>query len=118
MFCISNPMNTEKVVETVQEEVDRMLESGVTGDELQKAKESFLINRRGSRARDGQLASELLSNMKTGRTMEFQNASDEKISTLTKEQVDAAMKKVIAPDRLLIITAGDFKKAKSEAGNK
>ena len=50
--------------------------------------------------------------------MEFQNASDEKISTLTKEQVDAAMKKVIAPDRLLIITAGDFKKAKSEAGNK
>ena len=117
MFCISNPMNTEKVVETVREEVDRMLESGVTGDELQKAKESFLINRRGGRARDGQLASELLSNMKTGRTMEFQNASDDRISTLTKEQVDAAMKKVIDPDRLLIITAGDFNKAKSESND-
>jgi zinc protease len=118
MFCISNPMNTEKVVETVKEEVDRMLESGVTGDELQKAKESFLINRRGGRARDGQLAGELLSNMKTGRTMEFQNASDDRISTLTKEQVDAAMKKVINPDRLLIITAGDFNKAKSESSDK
>ena len=50
--------------------------------------------------------------------MEFQNASDDKISTLTKEQVDAAMKKVIAPDRLLIITAGDFKKGKSESEDK
>jgi zinc protease len=55
--------------------------------------------------------------MKTGRTMEFQNASDDRISTLTKEQVDAAMKKVIAPDRLLIITAGDFNKAKSKSND-
>ncbi len=113
MFCISNPANTEKVVETVREEVDRMLDSGVTGDELDKAKESYLINRRGARARDSQLAGELLSNMKTGRTMEFQEASDEKISTLTKDQVDAALKKVVDPKRLLIITAGDFSKSGS-----
>lgn len=115
MFCISNPINTEKVVETVREEVDRMLASGVTGDELDKAKESYLMNRRIGRARDRQLATELISNMKTGRTMEFQQASDERISTLTKPQVDAAMKKVIDPDRLLIVTAGDFNK--SEKGD-
>ena len=113
VFCISNPMKTEKVVETVKEEVDRMLSSGVTGDELDKAKESFLINRRGGRARDTRLATELLSNLKTGRTMEFQQASDEKISTLTKSQVDDVLKKVIDPERMLIITAGDFDKSKS-----
>jgi zinc protease len=111
MFCISNPMNTEKVVGTVREEVDRMLDSGVTGEELSKAKESFLTNRQGGRAQDGTLAGELLSNLKTGRTMEFQKSSDEKISLLTKEQVDDALRKVIDPDRLLIITAGDFSKS-------
>lgn len=114
MFCISNPMNTEKVVSTVREEVDRMLASGVTGDELSKAKESFLTNRQGGRASDSKLAGELLSNLKTGRTMDFQQSSDEKISTLTKEQVDAAMRKVIDLDRLTIITAGDFSKTETE----
>ena len=110
MFCISNPKNTEKVVTTVREEVDRMLSSGVTGEELNKAKESFLTNRQGGRSRDGRLAGELLQNLRTGRTMDFQKASDEKISILSKEQVDAVLKKVIDPERLLIVTAGDFSK--------
>ena len=111
MFCISNPTNTEKVVSTVREEVDRMIASGVTGEELSKAKESYLTNRKGGRANDGRIASELLTNLKTGRTMEFQQASDEKIATLSKEQVDATLKKVIDPERLVIITAGDFSKS-------
>ena len=114
MFCISNPTNTEKVVETVREEVDRMLSNGVTMDELEKAKESFLTNRQGARARDSQIASDLLTNMKTGRTMDFHAQSDQRISQLTKEQVDAALKSVIDPDRLVIITAGDFSKAEKE----
>jgi zinc protease len=107
-------MNTEKVVETVMEEVDRMLDSGVTGDELNRAKESYLLNRRGGRANDTRLAGELLSNLKTGRTMEFQQASDEKLETLTKDQVDAAMRKVVDPEKLLIITAGDFDKSAAD----
>ena len=113
MFCISNPTNTEKVVETVREEVDKMLSSGVTMDELEKAKESFLTNRQGGRARDGQIGADLLKNLKGGRTMDFHTQSDQRISQLTKEQVDAALKSVVDPGRLVIITAGDFK-AKSE----
>ncbi|MEL7496943.1 MAG: pitrilysin family protein [Planctomycetota bacterium] len=114
MFCISNPMNTEKVVGTVREEVDRMLSSGVTGEELEKAKESFLTNRRGGRARESQIASDLVSNLRNGRTMEFQQKSDERIEALTKEKVDAALRKVIDLDRMIIVTAGDFSKVESE----
>ena len=113
MFCISNPTNTEKVVDAVREEVDRMLESGVTLDELNKAKESFLTNRQGGRARDSKIASILLTNLKTGRTMDFHTQSDERITELTKEQVDAAIKSTIDPKRLVIVTAGDFSKAES-----
>ncbi len=113
MFCISNPTNTEKVVETVAEEVDRMLSSGVTGDELDKAKESYLNNRQGNRAKDGTLARQLLSNLKTGRTMEFQANSDQKIESLSKDRVDDALKKLIQPDKMVIVTAGDFSKSES-----
>ncbi len=118
MFCISKPTNTEKVVATVREEVDRMIASGVTGDELEKAKESYLTNRQGKRAGDGRLVGELISNLRTGRTMEFQQASDEKISALTKQQVDAALRKVIQPEKLLIITAGDFEKTEASDSKK
>lgn len=115
MFMISNPSNTEKVVTTVDEEVDRMLSSGVTGDELERAKESYLENRKGGRARDGAIARILLSNLKLDRTMDFQQASDEKIETLSKEQVDAAMKRMIDKDRMIIVTAGDFEAVKAES---
>ncbi len=108
IFCISNPKNTEKVVSTVKEEVVRMTDGGVTEEELSKAKESYLTNRKGGRANDSRIASELLKNLRTNRTMDFQQASDEKISTLTKEQVDAALKKVNDPDKMIIVTAGDF----------
>ncbi len=114
MFCISNPKNTEKVVETVAEEVDRMLDSGVTGEELDKAKESFLTNRIGGRANDGNLAGELLTNLKTGRTMEFQATSDAKISSLNKDRVDEALKRLIVPEKLVIVTAGDFSKSEDK----
>ena len=71
-FCISNPMNTEKVVSTVAEEVQRMLDSGVTGEELDNAKSGYLENRQRKRADDASLAEDLLTNLKTDRTMEFQ----------------------------------------------
>ncbi len=111
MFCISNPSNTEKVVETVAEEVDRMLSSGVTGEEIEKAKESYLTNRRGGRAQDQRLVGDLLTNLKTGRTMEFQANSDAKIESLSKDRVDEALRRLIVPEKLVIVTAGDFEKA-------
>lgn len=110
ILCISNPMNTEKVASTVKEEVVRMTQDGVTAEELATAKESYLTNRKGGRARDSRIASELVKNLRTGRTMDFQQASDEKISTLTKDQVDAALKRVNDPEKMIIITAGDFDK--------
>jgi zinc protease len=112
MFAISNPENSPKVVETIDEEVKRWLSSGVTGEELENAKESFIKTRTGGRANDGQLASTLLSNLEMDRTMSFQKEADAKILDLTKEQVDETLRKFVDPDRLIIVTAGDFEKAK------
>lgn len=118
MFAISNPTNTEKVVGAIDEEISRLLSSGVTGEELEKAKDSFIKNRTGSRANDGKLASTLLKNLETDRTMSYHQAADARIETLTKEEVDATLRRLVDPKRLIIVTAGDFEKAKEGAEDK
>ena len=114
ILCISNPTNTPAVISTVAEEVDLMLSTGVTAEELTAAKTSYLQNRKGKRAKDSVIASTLISNMRNGRTMDFQQASDDKIETLTKAEVDAALKKVMDPAKMVTITAGDFSTDKTE----
>ena len=115
MFAISNPDNVPKVISTIDEEVTRMLESGVTGEELDKAKESFLKTRQGRRAQDGTLASMLMRNLSNNRTMEFQKASDARIEGLGKADVDEAMRCHFKKENLVNITAGGFEAAKARA---
>ncbi|MEQ1903444.1 MAG: pitrilysin family protein [Pirellulaceae bacterium] len=112
MFAISNPQNSEKVVQTVDEEVKRLLDSGVAAEELDKAKASYLETRKGQRANDAQLAQLLVENLDTGRDMDFQANSDSKIQLLDKARVDKALKSLIDPNSIVIVTAGDFEKAK------
>ena len=118
IFCISKPTNTQKVIAAVNEEVDRMRDSGVTADELAKAKESYLKNRQGGRASDRKIASELISNLRLGRTMEFQRASDDRIASLDKPAVDAALRKVMDLSKMVEIKAGDFSKQDEDAEKK
>ncbi|MGI9519857.1 MAG: M16 family metallopeptidase, partial [Pirellulaceae bacterium] len=108
MFAISNPENTEKVVDTIDEEVQRLIDSGVTGDELQRAQESWLKSREGKRADDSSLAGMLRQQLELGRTMDFVANREDRVRSLNKEQVDQALCRVIEKDRLIIVTAGDF----------
>ena len=115
MYAISNPVNTEKVVAGVAEEVQRLLKNGVTQEELEAARESFLKTRQGKRANDGSLAALLVKNLQADRTTDFQAASDARFKELTKDQVDETLRKYLDPDRLFIVTAGDFSKVSEES---
>ena len=114
VFAISNPDNTEKVVTTIAEEVNRIIESGVEAKELRKARKSFLRTRKAGRSSDSGMATRLRENLELGRTMEFYQKGDDAIEALTKEQVEAAIKTLIKPEKMIIVTAGDFER-KSEA---
>ncbi len=109
-FAISNPMNTEKVVDTIKAEIDRLVTSGVEQKEFDKARKSFLRTRRGGRAREAALAGSLRRNLELGRTMAFAEDSDQRIESLTKDQVDAALKELVDTEKMIIVTAGDFSK--------
>ena len=108
MLAMSKPDVSEQVVDAVAEEVLRLLDSGVEGDELEKAKASYLETRKGSLASDSLLANTLRSQLANGRNMEFVEAQDKAIAALTKEQVDEALRSMIDMDKLIIVTAGDF----------
>jgi len=119
VFAISNPDNSGKVVTTIREEIDRIISSGVESKEMRKARKSYLRTRKGGRANDNTLASTLRKNLELGRTMDFAQQSDEVIESLTEEQVEAAIKKLITPDKMIIVTAGDFeRKSETDAEEK
>ena len=115
IFAISAPDNTEKVVNAVQEEVQRFLDSGVTGEELTAARDSYLETIQGNRADNGNLASLLRSQLQSSRNMDFVSARENRYRNLTKDQVDAAMRRIVDPQRLVVVTAGDFAKVKSRS---
>lgn len=107
-FAIMNPTNRDRVQEAVSEEFARILESGVTGDELDKSKTGLIEQMRLSRGQDSSLAAILQKQLLTGRSMEFVKAREARIQGLTKEMVDKAIKTLVDRKQMITVTAGDF----------
>jgi zinc protease len=110
-FAISNPQNAPKVEVSMKDEIAQTEKGGFTSEELEAAKKAWLQERALGRSQDGSLASLLASNERWGRTMQFDQDLDNKVSALTADKVTAAMKRAIDPTALVYIKAGDFKKA-------
>ena len=81
---------------------------GVTPEELAKAKEGYLQARKISRADDASLAGMLTRLRDLDRTAAFEGELDRNISTLTPEQVGAALRKYIDPKAIYGVSAGDL----------
>lgn len=108
LYAITNPGNKDKLMKVIREELDRMLKDGVTADEVEKAKQAYLQAQRISRTGDQSLNSLLMASMFTGRTMEAIATQEQYIQDATIDEVNAAIRKYIDPDALVIAMAGDF----------
>jgi zinc protease len=111
LFAICNPANMDKVDKAIAEELDKLLKSGIADDELAEAKKSLLAQRKVQRAADGRLASLLAERLYEGRTLAYDADLEAKIQTLTPDEVMSALRKHVVPKKLVILRAGDFKKA-------
>ena len=100
-----------KVEADFQEEVARILKDGVTADELEKAKKTWLDQRTMQRADESKLAGVLESVEIWGRTMQWDEQLEAKVAALTPQQVNDALKRHLDPSALAIVKGGDFKKA-------
>ncbi|WP_334178463.1 pitrilysin family protein [Pseudoxanthomonas sp.] len=111
--AIAAPENMAKVEALVREELDKLLKDGVTADELKDAVAGTLTERQQARAEDGTIAGMLTDQLYFGRTMQFTTELDAKYAALTREQVNAAIRKHLKPEALSVFVAGDFAKAAS-----
>lgn len=110
--AIANPENAPKVDAVIKEELDKLLKSGVTADEVARAKKGYLQSQHVQRTSDGQLAGLLGSTLYVDRTMKFYAEQEKQIESLTGEQIVAALRKYVDPKRLVVVTAGDFEAKK------
>jgi len=114
VFAISNPVNAGKLQAAIAEELKRLIADGITQEELEQAKEGFLQSQEVSRTDESSLIPLLEAYAFIGRDMKFVAEFESEIRNLTVEDVNTALKKHIAPDRLFIVSAGDFKSADSK----
>lgn len=111
-YAICAPENLLKVEQGFKEELQKVFDEGFTEQELADAKKAVLQNNVLDRAKDARLAGTLQSNIDLERTMQWQKNLEQSISELTVEDVNAAFKKHIVPEKLSIVKAGDESKMK------
>jgi len=105
------PQNIAKVEAAFREELARALKDGFTEAEITAAKSGALQRRVQSRAQDGTVAAAWVSNLELGKTFAWSKQFEDKLSALTADQVSAALRKYINPDKITVVKAGDFVKA-------
>ncbi|RNF83848.1 M16 family metallopeptidase [Montanilutibacter psychrotolerans] len=108
--AIAAPENVDKVERALREELDRLLRDGVTEAEVRDSVAELLTQREQGRASDGSIAGILASNLHYRVTMQYTAERDARYRAMTVEQVNAAIRKHLRPERLSIVAAGDFAK--------
>ena len=107
--AIAAPQNMAKVEAALREELARLVADGVSEQELRDAVAARMVQREQSRASDGAVAGLLSDLLDYNRTMQFVIDRDAAYKALTVEQVNAAIRKHLKPERLSVFVAGDFK---------
>ena len=113
-YAISAPENTAKVQAAFKEEIMKVISEGYNAEELEEAKSGWLQSQMVNRAQDRSLSGDLANNLRLDRTMQWDKALEEKVSKLTVDDINKAMKKYIHPDKMVYVKAGDFEKVKKE----
>ena len=108
-WAIFAPQNQPKVEADFREEIARALKDGFTQAELDEAKKGLLSARRLARAQDAVLAGALNNNLYLGRTFAISQKVDDQIAAATLDSVNAALRRYLTPDALVIGFGGDFK---------
>ena len=93
-----------------KEEVEKFYNEGLTADEFKATKEALLKSRLLSRSNDKQLGSKLNSYQFLNRTMKYDADFENKISKMTLDEANAAIKKYLVPSKISYFYAGDFDK--------
>ena len=118
IYAIANPANRDKVMAAIDEELKKLIASGISKEELDAARDGYLKSLQVGRSSDARLADTLSQNLFAGRTMEYFQSIEAKIRGLKIEDVNEAIQEYFDPDGLVIATAGDFASTKAPDAKK
>jgi zinc protease len=105
------PQNRERVVAAFQDEMASLIKNGFTADEIAAAKSGYEQAQQLLRANDARLARSLTTHLFLGRTYEWEAALERKVKALTPSEIQAALRKYLAPENMTLVNAGDFAKS-------
>jgi zinc protease len=111
LSAIYAPQNLTKLKAGIADVLSTLLRDGVTEQELAEAKSGLLQIWSVGRTQDGPLSAQLANQMKIGRSMTFIEAREAKVQAVSVDEVNSALRKYVALDRLVQIYAGDFTNA-------
>ena len=109
VFAIFNPIYKNRLDSAFKDEVGKALQGGFTADELKTAVTAWLGTRKTLIGVDQYLVFHVASFLEEGKDMNFDTEYEDKVKSLSVDQVNAALKKYINPDKMMLIYAGDFK---------
>jgi zinc protease len=107
-FAITNPMNRDKLVQTIDAVFDELVEKGVTAEEIESSRTSYLKQLEETLSNDTQLMSTLHQYQESNRDESFLSRRLQNMKAVSKESVDAILRKLLNNRKLVVVTAGDF----------
>jgi zinc protease len=110
-IALSAPQNTPKVEASFRDELAKTMKEGFSADEVAAAKKAWMQERTIGRSQDVALVGLLGNRARFDRTLEFDKTLEAKVNALTADQVNEAFRKHVDPNALVVVKAGDFKKA-------
>lgn len=109
VYAIYAPENAAKVQAGFNEEIARFIKDGITEEELKVAVTSWVQGENVSRAKDNELSGIINNNLYYDRDMMFQKNIQDKVTSLTVEDVNKVIKKYFKTfENWMVINAGDF----------
>jgi zinc protease len=113
LYAFFNPTYKGRLDSALRNEVDKAIKGGFTADELAKAKKSWEEQNRTTLGSNDNLAGIIQFYMQTERDLDEYTKFQDKISVLTLDAVNEALRKHFNPSKLVVIYGGDFEKGKT-----
>jgi zinc protease len=111
IFATCKPNVINKADKIVGDVLKKASKDGVTAKEMDEHLKGWLEEQKSSRADDSSLASTLVRDLYLGRTFNYYRELESKVAKLTLKEVHEGLRELIQLNRLVIVRAGDFKKA-------
>jgi zinc protease len=115
VYAMYAPENRERLVEVLFEELNDAVDNGFGEEEVAEGRTGYLKQLELGRSNDNQLLGMLDSNLYLGRDMYHRADFEQAVAELSAEDVTAAVREYLDPERLSYVVAGDFDESSEES---